>query len=137
MKQFLICLTLLLSSLSIAQQPGQPPPDAQQPPGATPPTFPQDPQVPGQQPPRPLPPDEKAPPPRALSTAEVRQQITSHLSSEPALAKTNLDARVSASSVALTGQVATEEQHDVALRIARSYAGNRKLVDKIKVGQQT
>jgi len=72
-----------------------------------------------------------------MSSERVEQQITQHLSSEAALAKTNVDAKVDESSVVLTGSVDTETQHDLAVRIAQSYAGERKLVDKIKVRQQT
>jgi len=39
--------------------------------------------------------------------------------------------------VLLTGNVDSEQQHDLALRIAQSYAGDRKIVDKIKVTQAT
>ena len=134
MKQQLLCLTLLLASLGFAQQQGQP--GMQQPPHGTPPTFPEGQQVPGEPPNRPLPPDEAAPAPRAMSTPEVQQQISKHLSSEPALAQSNLKARVSNNSVVLTGN-ATEKQHDLAVRIAQSYAGERKIVDKIKLRQQT
>jgi hypothetical protein len=35
--------------------------------------------------------------------------------------------------VTLTGSVDTERQHDLALRITKSYAADRKIVDKIKV----
>ena len=136
MKQIVFCLTLLLAGWCLAQQQGQPPPYTQQPPYGTPPTFPEGRQVPGNPSGRSMPPDEKAPPPRAMSTKEVQQQITNHLSSEPALANTNLAAQVSAKSVVLTGNVATAEQHDLARRIAQSYAGDRKLVDKIKLRQQ-
>jgi osmotically-inducible protein OsmY len=72
-----------------------------------------------------------------MSSERVEQQITQHLSSEPALAKISVDAKVDESSVVLTGSVDTETQHDLAVRIAQSYAGDRKLVDKIKVRQQT
>jgi len=137
MKQIAFCLTLLLATLCFAQQQGQPPPGTQPPPYRTPPTFPGEPQAPGQQQTRPMPPDEQAPPPQALSTDEVQQQITSHLKSEPALKRTHLDAKVSDRSVVLTGNVYTEGQHDLALRIAQSYAGDRRIVDKIKVLQQT
>ena len=133
MKQIVFCSILLLASLCFAQQQGQP----QGPPYGTSPTFPEGRQAPGQQPDRAQPPDEKAPPPRAMSTKEVQQQITKHLSSEPALANTDLAAHVSENSVVLTGSVATEEQHDLAVRIAHSYAGDRKLVDRIKLRQQT
>lgn len=137
MKQIVFCLTMLLASWCLAQQQGQPPPYTQQPPYGTPPTFPEGRQAPGNPSGRSMPPDEKAPPPRAMSTKEVQQQITNHLNSEPALANTNLAAQVSAKSVVLTGNVATAEQHDLARRIAQSYAGDRKLVDKIKLRQQT
>ena len=143
MKHLVLCLTLLLSTLCFAQQQAQPPPDiqstpqAQQPPYGTPPTFPGEPQRPGQQPNRPMPPDEQAPSPQAMSSQEVQQQITSRLGSEPGLDHSNVAAEVSDSSVILTGSVKSLEQHDLALRIAQSYAGNRQVVDKIKVQQQT
>ena len=84
-----------------------------------------------------MPPDTQAPPPQTMSTERVEQQITQHLSSEPALASTNIDAKADENSVVLTGSVDTETQHDLAVRIAQSYAGDRKVVDKIKVRQQT
>lgn len=130
MKHIALCLTLLLAALCFAQQQEQPPPGAQQPPSGTPPTFPGQPQT------HPLPPDEHAPPPQALSTEEVQRQITMHLSTEPALERTNVGAQVSDNSVVLTGSVVNEQQHDLALRIAQSYAGDRKIIDKIKVTQQ-
>jgi len=39
-------------------------------------------------------------------------------------------------SVMLTGTVNTEKQHGLALRIAQSYAGQRKIVDKIQIREQ-
>ncbi len=135
MKPIVFCLALLLAGICFAQQQG--PPLTEQPPQGTPPTFPQDRQTPGQNPTQKMPPDDQAPPPRAMSTEEAQQQITSHLSSEPALANTKVDARVSDKSVVLSGSVASEEQHDLALRIAQSYAGERKIVDHIKLKQQT
>lgn len=137
MKQLALCLTLLLANACFAQQQGQPPADMQEPPQGTPPTFPGQPQAPGQQPTRPLPPDEQAPHPQVLSTAEVQRQITMHLNSEPALERTNVDAEVTDSSVVLTGNVANENQHDLALRIAQSYAADRQIIDKVKVTQHT
>src|SRR5258705_8827165 len=38
--------------------------------------------------------------------------------------------------VTLTGSVDTERQRDLALRIAQSYAGRRKIVGKIKIQGQ-
>lgn len=59
MKQIAFCFTLLLATMCFAQQQGQPPPDTQQSPYRTPPTFPGEPQAPGQPPTRSLPPDEQ------------------------------------------------------------------------------
>jgi hypothetical protein len=113
---------LLLATLGFSQQQTQPPPYT------TPPTFPEEPQ---------LPPDQKAPPPQALSTTEVEQQIQEHFNAEPALANTNVGVKADESSVILTGTVDSDLQHDLALRIGQSYAGDRKLVDKIQVRQRT
>jgi len=128
MKRVLYGLALAFAVSAFAQQ--QPPTNS--PPYTTPPTFPED-QAPRQQ----MPPDTKAPPPRAaFSTAQIGQQIQEMLDNEPALADTNLAVKANDLSVTLTGTVATEGQHDLALRIAQSYAGERKVVDKIKVRGQ-
>ena len=129
MKQTLLGLLLLLAAATLAQQPGQLPPTS--PPHSTPPTFPED-RAPRQQ----MPPDQEAPP-QGLSTPEVQQQIQQGLNSEPMLRNSNVGVHVDENSVILTGTVASEKQHDLALRIAQSYAGDRKIVDKIKLTQQT
>jgi len=114
---------LLLATLGFSQQQTQPPPKL--PPSYTPPTFPEVPQVP---------PDQKNPGPEP-STAEVVQQIQEHFNTEPALANTNVGVKADESSVILTGTVDSEIQHDLALRIVQSYAGDRTVVDKIQVPQ--
>jgi len=63
-------VALLLASLSFSQQQAQPP--SASPPYVSPPTFPEAP---------PMPPDQKAPPPQALSTMEVEKQIQEHYNS--------------------------------------------------------
>jgi osmotically-inducible protein OsmY len=126
MKSMLLGLALMLATLAFAQQQSQPP-------GGTPPTFPEGQQVPSQ----PMPPEQEAPPSRRLSTSEVKQQITEHLKSEPALENTTVVVSVDRGSIELRGTVATDEQHDLAVRIARSYAGDRKIVDHIHLRQQT
>ncbi len=123
-------LALSLTTLSFGQQSGQPPVS---PPYGTPPTFPEGRQAPTQ----PLPPNQEAPPSRKLSSTEARQQIAEHLNSEPTLSNAHVGVKVDQRSVELKGTVSTEEQHDLALRIAQSYAGDRKIVDKIKLPQQT
>jgi len=123
---------LLLASMGFAQQQGQPPPTTT-PPYQTPPTFPERRQTPEGR----MPPDTQAPPPQTMSTQRVEQEITQHLNSEPALRDSNIDAKVNENSVVLVGSVNSESKHDLAVRIAQAYAGDRKIVDKIKVRQQT
>ena len=101
------------------------------PPFTTPPTFPE-----GTARQQQMPPDTKAPPPQELSAAQVEQQILDKLNGEPDLANTNMRVKADDRSVTLTGTVNTERQHDLALRIAQSYAGDRKIVDKIEVRGQ-
>ena len=119
MKRTLCGLALAFVASAFAQQAN--------PPYTTPP-FPE-----GQTPRQGMPPDTKAPPPQGLSTAQVEQQIQDKLNSEPALANMNVRVKTDDRSVTLTGMVDTEVQHDLALRIAQSYAGDRKIVDKIKL----
>jgi BON domain len=120
-----LVLAFVVSAFAQHQSPTNPPPYT------TPPTFPQDP-APRQQ----MPPDTKAPP-RELSTAQVEQQIQDKLNSDPALSNAKLVVKADEQSVTLTGTVDTDRQHDLALRIAGSYAGDRKIVDRIEVRQQT
>ena len=126
MKRILWGLALVFVTSAFALQ--QPPTNS--PPYTTPPTFPEG--RPQQQ----MPPDTKAPPPQTLSASEVEQQIQDKLHREPALANTQIGVKIDATSVTLTGSVDTERQRDLALRIAQSYAGQRKVVDKIKIQGQ-
>jgi Flp pilus assembly secretin CpaC len=123
MKIALLASALLLTSLSFAQQQGQPPPNS------TPPTFPRE-----DTPQKKMPRDQEAQP---LSTTQVQEQIQQGLNSEPALANTKVSVKTSEDSVVLGGTVDSERQHKLALRIAQSYAGDRKIVDNIKIQQQT
>jgi hypothetical protein len=139
MKHILFGLVPLVATAVLAQQPG-PPPTA--PPRGTPPTFPEDraprQQMPPDQEAPPMPPDQEAPPEgRRLSTPEIHQRIQQSLNSEPMLRNSNVGVHVDENSVILTGTVDSEQQHDLALLIAQSYAGDRKIVDQIKVIQQT
>jgi hypothetical protein len=133
MKHILSALVLLAGTVALAQMgPAQPQPG--QPPQSTPPTFPEDQHSPRQQ----MPPDQRAPAPtpEATSSEQVQQQITQQFGTEPTLASTNLRADVDEASIVLSGSVDTVPQHDLALRIARSHAGDRNVVDKIKIKQQ-
>ena len=84
-----------------------------------------------------MPPDSQAPPPEARSSERVEGQIVDQLRAEPTLSGTNIDAKVNDNSVILTGSVDTVEQHDLAVRIAQANAGDRNIVDRIKVKQRT
>lgn len=128
MKQILFGLVMFVTTAVLAQQPGQPPTS---PPQSTPPTFPED-----RAPRQPMPPEQEAPP-QGLSTPEVQQQIQHGLNSEPMLRNSNVGVDVDENSVTLSGTVDSDEQHELALRIAQSYAGDRKIVDKIKRMQKT
>jgi len=111
---------LIMSSFT-QQQPQTP---STSPPYTNPSTFPE-----GQQ----MPPDKKAPPPKQSTSTDVEQEIKDHLNSEPTLATAKVNTKVEPQSVELTGTVDTEEQHDLALRITKSYSGDRQVVDKIRV----
>src|SRR5438552_19051343 len=102
MKHVLCGLVLLLATVALGQQPGQPPATA--PPQGTPPTFPED-RAPRQQ----MPPDQEAPP-QGLSTPEVQQQIQQGFNSEPMLRTSNAGVHVDDDSVILTGTVDREQK---------------------------
>ncbi len=120
---------VLLAAAAMAQQ--QAPP-YNPPPNSTPPTFPQE-RIPA----RPMPPDTEAPQPEQMPSADVQDQIQEKLSTEPLLANADVNTKVDDSSVVLTGSVENAQQHEIVLRIAQSYAGDRQVVDKLEVRQKT
>lgn len=124
MKVLLAGALILSGAMLFAQQQSSP-----LPPMATPPTFPQD-KVPDKDVGRGMPPDTKAKEP---SATDVQKQIQDKLDSEPGLTGNKLQVKVSATQVMLRGTVADEQQHQAAHRIAESYAGTRKIVDRIAV----
>jgi BON domain len=134
MNRLMLIAAMLVFSLGLpAQQQAPPTPDQQQVPGQTPPTFPPD-QDPGARPvPPDMPPDTDAAPGRELSSGEIQDQIQSKLNSEPGLENDRIRVSVSDSEVTVTGSVDDEADRDLALRIAESYAGERKLVDKLEL----
>lgn len=77
-----------------------------------------------------MPPDTKAPAP---SSREVQQQIEQALSKEPDLATSDLRVMVEKKTVTLVGTVDNPNQRTMAMRIAQSYAGDRQVVDKLKL----
>jgi hypothetical protein len=126
MKHILCSVVLLFGMFSLAQQ--QNAPSAIAPPQGTPPTFP------GQTPRQEIPPDQEAPVP---SSGDVQQQIQKNLNSNPGMQNANVKVVADESVVLLTGKVVSEDQHHLALQIAESFAGERTIVDKIQLQQQT
>jgi hypothetical protein len=129
MKYLTLGVLLLAAQFVIAQQQGPPYETA---PNTTPPTFPRD-----ESSPEPLPPDTKAPSHEQLSNPELRQQIDDSFSAEPKLAESRLNVSVDDEAVTLTGTVVDEQQHDLAISIVKSHAGDREIVDKIQVQGRT
>jgi osmotically-inducible protein OsmY len=127
MKYALSCAALFLATVVFAQQQGQPPLTT------TPPTFPEGRQTPRRQ----MPPDTQAPPAQTMSSQQVEGQILQQFREEPTLSGTNIDAKVNDSSVVLSGNADSLAQHDLAIQIAQSNAGGRRIVDRINVKRQT
>ena len=118
-----IAAVLLCAAAAVSQQQASP----QLPAGTTPPTFPQQ---PDKDVGRNMPPDTKV---KAPSSADVQEQIQRKFESEPGLQDVKLRVSVSDTEVVLKGSVTDQEQHTAARRIAASYAGPRKIVDRIQL----
>lgn len=67
-------------------------------------------------------------------SSSLQQQLDQAYQSEPSLNGSKINVAVSDSQVQLTGSVPTNKDKITAERIAKSYAGNRKVVDKVSVG---
>ena len=77
-----------------------------------------------------MPPDTKAPAP---SSRELQQQIEQALTKEPELATSDIRVMVDRNTVTLTGTIDNPNERTLALRIAQSYAGERQVIDKLKL----
>jgi hypothetical protein len=131
----IMCGTLLLfASLAWAQQQQTP---QQRPPYTTPPTFPES-RDPGQH----MPPDTQAPqeeqgeanPDQPTRTsAQIGEQIQRALDTEPLLKGSTLKVEVDDTKVTITGTVNNQKEREMALSAAALYAGEREIVDQIKI----
>lgn len=116
-------VALMLCAACAAQQQGTPPPHDMP---STPPRDEQPVPKPDQR--HPGAPDSRQTP----TTEEVQAQIQDKLASEPGLMGMGVKATVDDRTVVLTGAVENDHQHELALRIAASYAGGREIVDNIE-----
>jgi osmotically-inducible protein OsmY len=97
--------------------------------GGAPPYFPQD----STSASRDMPPDTQAPTQKDMSTEQVQQQIQNKLDDERGLKGSTVLATATDAGVILDGQVANQNQHDLALSIAKADAGTRKITDKLQI----
>jgi osmotically-inducible protein OsmY len=68
----------------------------------------------------------------------LRSQIDSALKSDPTLGSAQLSVDVNATQIILSGSVPSGKEKQTAVRIAQSYAGNRRVSDKVTLaGKQT
>jgi len=69
-----------------------------------------------------------------MTDSDLQSQIQSALSKEPTLAGDSAHATVSGDTIELDGTVGTNKEKITATRIVQSYAGSKKLVNKLAVG---
>jgi hypothetical protein len=105
------------------------------PPRTTPPTFPSDksPRLPQSDQQPQYPPDVAPPQTERPSASSLETLIRERLAAEPLLKNAKLDVRVGSRDITVTGNVDDQRQHDMAMRIVQSNAGDRQVVDKMKV----
>ena len=70
------------------------------------------------------------------SDSELQSQIQNALSKEPTLSGDTVNVTVSAASIDINGSVATAREKLTATRIVDSYAGNRKVISHLTVGEK-
>jgi osmotically-inducible protein OsmY len=68
-----------------------------------------------------------------MTDSDLQSQIQSALSKEPTLAGDSARATVSGDTIELNGTVGTNKEKITATRIVQSYAGSKKLVNKLTI----
>ena len=68
-----------------------------------------------------------------LSSAETKGAIEEKLKSEPGLESKDIQVTLTADAVRLSGSVINSDDRDTAVRIARSYAGDREVQDHLTI----
>jgi hypothetical protein len=70
----------------------------------------------------------------ASSSDQVRNDIQTAFRNEPTLTSSNVSVNVTDDTIELNGSAPSSKDRDEAKRIAQSFAGNRRVVDNLKVG---
>jgi len=79
-------------------------------------------------------PDTKKPKKQESSSKDVQEKLEKALDNKNAAYQgSNIKTTVDNQSVTLTGVVNSSSQHEMALQIARAYAENRKIIDKLVI----
>ena len=68
-----------------------------------------------------------------VDSSTLKDQLDQAYQSEPSLTGSNIQVNVTDTSVELSGSVPAGKDKTTAKRIAQSYAGNRKVVEKLSV----
>jgi osmotically-inducible protein OsmY len=69
-----------------------------------------------------------------MSSKDVTEKLHKALDSKnPAYAGSHIEAVADDQTVTLSGTVASSMQREMAMQLARAYAGNRKIVDKLTI----
>jgi BON domain len=70
-------------------------------------------------------------------SASLKGQLDQAYQSEPSLSGSNIQVEVTDTAIQLSGSVPTAKEKTTAKRIAQSYSGNRKVVEKLAVTGRT
>jgi osmotically-inducible protein OsmY len=66
------------------------------------------------------------------SSSTLESSLRQKMAAEPMLKNAKLDVRVTDRDIVVSGTVDDRRQHDVAMQVVQSNAGDRQVVDKIK-----
>ena len=127
LKCLFIVAALLSASLVLAQQPGS---QTTTPPQSTRPTLPPDTAAP---PPSRIPDQEK---PSGARPDEAQSQIVQKLQTEPGLSSRDIIVEVTKDTVVLSGSVPTQNDRAVAQRIVQSYAGAKRIENRLVIATE-
>ena len=124
---YLVVLPLLvLAAWMFAQQPV--PQTTPSPSGSTPPTLPPDTSAP-----KPIEKADQQKAPRPLTSQDVKIQIVQKLLNAPGLSSKDIKVKVTDDKIVLKGSVPTGNQRALAEKIAQSYAGKRRVDNRLVV----